>query len=108
MQAAANRFNEAIGLPLAASGPVARPGALYPERPIRLIIPWTAGEPADGGFCTLADAFRAAAQEPKHLEFLDNMDQPLLLLDGPANRDSTAKILEEERELLRRLSLLPA
>src|SRR6185295_8714402 len=36
----------------------------------------------------LADAFRAAAQEPKHLEFLDNMDQPLLLLDGPAYRDA--------------------
>ena len=29
----------------------------------------------------LADAFREAAGEPKHLEFLDNMDQPLLLLD---------------------------
>ena len=56
----------------------------------------------------LADAFRAAAQEPKHLEFLDNMDQPLLLLDGPAYRDAMAKTLEEERELLRRLKLLPA
>jgi tripartite-type tricarboxylate transporter receptor subunit TctC len=56
----------------------------------------------------LADAFRAAAQEPKHLEFLDNMDQPLLLMDGPAYRDAMAKTLEEERELLRRLNLLPA
>jgi len=57
---------------------------------------------------TLGDAFRAAAQEPKHLEFLDNMDQPLLLLDGPAYRDAMARTYEEERELLRRLNLLPA
>jgi len=56
----------------------------------------------------LADAFRAAAQEPKHLEFLDNMDQPLLLLDGPAYHDAMARTLEEERELLRRLKLLPS
>lgn len=56
----------------------------------------------------LADAFRAAAQEPKHLAFLDNMDQPLLLLDGPAYRGAMVRTLEEERELLRRLKLLPA
>jgi tripartite-type tricarboxylate transporter receptor subunit TctC len=56
----------------------------------------------------LADAFRAAAQEPKHLEFLDNMDQPLMLLDGPAYRDEMAKTMEQERALLRRLNLLPA
>ena len=56
----------------------------------------------------LADAFRAAAQEPEHLKFLDNMDQPLILLDGPAYRDAMARTLEEERELLRRLNLLPA
>ena len=55
----------------------------------------------------LADAFREAAQEPRHLEFLDSVDQPLLLLDGPAYRDSMARTLEEERELLRRLNLLP-
>jgi len=55
----------------------------------------------------LGDVFRAAAQEPKHLEFLDNMDQPLLLLDGPAYRDAMAKTYEEERKLLRRLNLLP-
>ena len=55
----------------------------------------------------LGDVFRAAAQEPKHLEFLDNMDQPLLLLDGPAYRDAMAKTYEEERELLKRLNLLP-
>ena len=56
----------------------------------------------------LGDIFREAAQDPKHLEFLDNMDQPLLLLDGPAYRDAMAKTYEEERELLRRLNLLPA
>ena len=49
----------------------------------------------------LADAFRAAAQEPRHIEFLDNVDQPLILLDGPAYRDEMAKTLEVERELLR-------
>jgi len=56
----------------------------------------------------LADAFRAAAQTPEHLKFLDNMDQPLLLLDGPAYREAMARTLEEERALLRRLNLLPA
>src|SRR5436190_14244911 len=56
----------------------------------------------------LADAFREAAQEPRHLEFLDNMDQPLLLLDGPAYRDAMARTYAEERELLKRLNLLPA
>lgn len=56
----------------------------------------------------LGDTFRAAAQEPEHLKFLDNMDQPLLLLDGPAYRDAMVRTYEEERELLRRLNLLPA
>lgn len=56
----------------------------------------------------LAGAFRAAAQEPEHLKFLENMDQPLLLLDGPAYRDAMVRTLEEERDLLRRLNLLPA
>src|SRR5262245_20160311 len=28
---------------------------------------------------TIGDTFRAAAQEPEHLKFLDNMDQPLIL-----------------------------
>eukprot|EP01036_Dinobryon_divergens_P045748 gene45748-61150_t len=55
---------------------------------------------------TLADAFREAAGEPKHLEFLDNMDQPLLLLDGPAYQAQMAKTMEQERELLRKLNLL--
>ena len=40
-------------------------------------------------------------------QFLDAMDQPLLLLDGPAYRDAMARTLDEERELLRRLKLLP-
>jgi tripartite-type tricarboxylate transporter receptor subunit TctC len=56
----------------------------------------------------LADAFRAAAQEPEHLKFLENMDQPLILLDGPAYKTAMAKTYEEEKELLRRLNLLPA
>jgi tripartite-type tricarboxylate transporter receptor subunit TctC len=57
---------------------------------------------------SLGEVFREAAQDPKHLQFLDNMDQPLLLLDGPAYRDAMAKTYDEERELLRRLNLLPA
>ncbi len=56
----------------------------------------------------LADAFRAAAQEPEHLRFLETMDQPLILLDGPAYKAAMAKTYEEEKELLRRLNLLPA
>ena len=54
----------------------------------------------------LADAFREAAGEPRHLEFLDNMDQPLLLLDGPAYQAEMTKTMEQERELLRKLNLL--
>ncbi|MGE0575223.1 MAG: tripartite tricarboxylate transporter substrate binding protein [Reyranella sp.] len=54
----------------------------------------------------LADAFRAAAQTPEHLKFLDNMDQPLLLLEGPAYREAMTRTLEEERTLLRRLNLM--
>jgi len=56
----------------------------------------------------LADAFSEAAKEPKHLEFLANLDQPLILLDGPAYKAAMTKTLEEERELLRKLNLLPA
>jgi tripartite-type tricarboxylate transporter receptor subunit TctC len=56
----------------------------------------------------LADAFREAAQESKHLQFLESMDQPLLLLDGPAYQTLMARTYEEERELLRKLNLLPA
>ena len=57
---------------------------------------------------TLAEAFRAAAQEPAHLQFLERMDQPLLLRDGEADRDLMRQTLEEERILLRQLNLLPA
>lgn len=57
---------------------------------------------------TLADAFRTAAQEPAHLQFLERMDQPLLLRDGDAYRDLMQRTMEEERVLLRRLNLLPA
>jgi tripartite-type tricarboxylate transporter receptor subunit TctC len=56
----------------------------------------------------LADAFRTAAQEPEHLQFLDNMDQPLILMDGPAYRDAMARTYEDERALLLKLKLLPA
>jgi tripartite-type tricarboxylate transporter receptor subunit TctC len=56
----------------------------------------------------LADAFSTAAQEPEHLQFLDNMDQPLILMDGPAYRDAMARTYEEERALLLKLKLLPA
>ena len=56
----------------------------------------------------LAAAFRDAAETPEHLKFLVNMDQPLLLLDGPVYREAMARTLEEERALLRRLNLLPA
>jgi tripartite-type tricarboxylate transporter receptor subunit TctC len=56
----------------------------------------------------LADAFRAAAEEPQHLQFLDNLDQPLLLLDGPAYKAEMARTYDEERELLARLKLLPS
>ncbi|MBL6615647.1 MAG: tripartite tricarboxylate transporter substrate binding protein, partial [Reyranella sp.] len=56
----------------------------------------------------LADAFREAAQEPEHVKFLESMDQPLILLDGPAYKAEMARTYEEERELLRKLKLLPA
>jgi len=55
----------------------------------------------------LADAFRAAAQEPEHLAFLERLDQPLLLADGATYRDSMIRTMEEEREVLRRLDMLP-
>lgn len=57
---------------------------------------------------TLAEAFRAAAQEPAHLQFLERMDQPLLLRDGDAYRDLMQRTMDEERVLLRQLNLLPA
>jgi tripartite-type tricarboxylate transporter receptor subunit TctC len=56
----------------------------------------------------LADAFREAAQEPAHLQFLERLDQPLILKDGAAYRADMQRTFEEERDLLRRLNLLPA
>jgi len=57
---------------------------------------------------TLADAFRAAAQDPAHTAFLERMDQPLMLLDGAAYREQMRRTMDEERVLLRRLGLLPS
>ena len=56
----------------------------------------------------LADAFREAAQEPAHLQFLERLDQPLILTDGAAYRADMQRTLEEERILLRQLNLLQA
>ena len=56
----------------------------------------------------LAEAFTAAAQDPAHVQFLERVNQPLMLLDGAAYRDATRQMMEEERALLRRLNLAPA
>jgi tripartite-type tricarboxylate transporter receptor subunit TctC len=56
---------------------------------------------------TLASAFRAAAQDPAHVEFLARLDQPLLLASGAEYRAQMVTAMEEERELLGRLNLLP-
>ncbi|NKC31331.1 tripartite tricarboxylate transporter substrate binding protein [Falsiroseomonas selenitidurans] len=56
----------------------------------------------------LADAFRAAAQDPRHVEFLARLDQPLMLADGAAYRASMQQAMVDERALLGRLNLLPA
>jgi tripartite-type tricarboxylate transporter receptor subunit TctC len=57
-------------LPLAA--PALAPSALaqtrFPERPIRLIVPWTAGGPADGGFRILADIAGRSLGQPVVVE----------------------------------------
>jgi tripartite-type tricarboxylate transporter receptor subunit TctC len=55
----------------------------------------------------LADAFRAAAQEPAHLQFLARVNQPLLLTDGDTYREAMRTAMEQEREVLRRLNMLP-
>ncbi len=56
----------------------------------------------------LADAFREAAQEPAHLQFLERLDQPLILNDGATYRADMQRTMDEERILLRQLNLLPA
>ena len=56
----------------------------------------------------LAEAFTAAAQDPAHLQFLERVNQPLILLDGAAYRDAMRQTMDEERALLRRLSLAPS
>jgi tripartite-type tricarboxylate transporter receptor subunit TctC len=56
---------------------------------------------------TLGDAFKEAAREPAHVEFLEKVDQPLLIKDAAEYRDYMAKTYDEERELLRKLNLLP-
>src|SRR5262245_49114875 len=45
----------ASALPLTAAG-AARAQAKFPDRPIRLIIPWAAGGPADAGFRIMAQS----------------------------------------------------
>ncbi|MES2712409.1 MAG: tripartite tricarboxylate transporter substrate binding protein [Pseudomonadota bacterium] len=56
----------------------------------------------------LADAFREAAQEPAHVQFLERLDQPLILNDGATYRADMQRTMDEERILLRQLNLLPA
>ena len=56
---------------------------------------------------TLGDAFKEAAKEPAHVEFLEKVDQPLLIKDAAEYRAYMAKTYDEERELLRKLNLLP-
>ena len=54
-------------LPMAVSNP-ARAQARFPERPIRLIVPWAAGGPADGGFRILAEASARKLGQPVVVE----------------------------------------
>ena len=56
---------------------------------------------------TLGEAFKEAAKEPAHLEFLEKVDQPLLIKDAAEYSAYMAKTYDEERELLRKLNLLP-
>lgn len=56
----------------------------------------------------LADAFREAAQDPAHVQFLERLDQPLILNDGATYRADMQRTMDEERILLRQLNLLPA
>ncbi len=56
----------------------------------------------------LAGRCSARRRASQASEFLDNMDQPLLLLDGPAYRDEMAKTMEQERASSRKLKMLIA
>jgi len=56
----------------------------------------------------LAKAFTAAAQDPAHLQFLERVNQPLILLDRSDYRKAMRQTMGEERALLRRLNLAPA
>jgi tripartite-type tricarboxylate transporter receptor subunit TctC len=56
----------------------------------------------------LAEAFTAAAQDPAHVQFLERVNQPLILLDGPAYREAMRQTMDDERALLRRLNLAPS
>src|SRR5262249_31709344 len=53
----------AIALPLAA-----RAQAKFPERPIKLIIPWAAGGPADAGFRIIAESAAKKFGQPVVVE----------------------------------------
>src|SRR5206468_4958996 len=46
----------------------ARAQAKYPDRPVKLIIPWTAGGPADGGFRILAESAAKKLGQPVVVE----------------------------------------
>ena len=59
-----------IGASVAPLAPAsaARAQARFPERPIRLIVPWAAGGPADGGFRILAEASAKKLGQPVVVE----------------------------------------
>jgi hypothetical protein len=46
----------------------ARAQTSFPDRPVRLIIPWAAGGPADGGFRILADSASKKLGQPMVVE----------------------------------------
>ena len=50
-------------LPLSAAAP-SRAQAKFPDKPIRLIIPWAAGGPADAGFRILAESAAKKLGQP--------------------------------------------
>jgi hypothetical protein len=42
------------------------------------------------------------------MQFLERVNQPLILVDGAAYREAMRQTMDEERALLRRLNLAPA